>query len=118
MGLQELPLYWKGNYKLTAIHHLNEKAYVLPLHAFGGCEELHRTVCFPPYLKAKEERVEKLGHQYQRCSCRSATGRTWLLWGAATKITGPVLGMLKAPLGRISLKNMWVISFQNSMTVS
>ena len=28
-------------------------------------------------------------------------------------MTGPSRGMLKAPLGRISLKNIWVIILQN-----
>jgi hypothetical protein len=46
--------------KLTAVHHLNEKPNILPMHAFGGGKEPYGAMRFSPYFEAEQQWVEEL----------------------------------------------------------
>ena len=104
---------------LTTKHELSKRADDPPFHALCCDQELNTTLGFSVHLQTKEGRIDELdsGKIYFTPGY-IMDKRAWLLCGAATKMTGPSRGILKAPLGRTSLKNIWVMNLNSKRTQS
>ncbi len=93
----------------TARNDLGKKSDSFPHHAFSCHKKTNVLPGFAVYLHRKEDGVDKLRRRKViRIWDRGDRRACLVVMGATTNMTGPLWGMLNAPLERISLKKVFM----------